>query len=80
MSSELEARQLLNAALIIYMKSQDQHSFLGFLVWQDVMPFWGKYPLSGRWALALSVDLFLQTTPACCYKLTEETLHYSCLI
>lgn len=27
MSSELEARQLLNAALIINMKSQDQHSF-----------------------------------------------------
>lgn len=30
MSSELVARQLLNAALIIYMKSQDQHIFIIF--------------------------------------------------
>lgn len=78
MSSELEARQLLNAALIIYMKSQDQHSFL--LLWQDVMSSWGKHLPSGRVALAVSVDLFLQTTSACCYRCTEETLHYSCLI
>lgn len=79
-SSELEARQLLNAALIIYMKSQDQHSFFFFLLWQDVTPSWGKHLPSGRVALAVSVNLFLQTTSACCYKCTEETLHYSCLI